>query len=76
MGGEDFGLYPAHLNVPGFIFWLGSVPQDVYAASRRGGGPDLPSLHSSKYQADGAPTIKTGVKSLTSLALSLFETRN
>ncbi len=75
MGGEDFGRYPSHLKVPGFIFWLGSVKQDVYNDSRRADGAPLPSLHSSKYAPDPNPTIKTGVKCMTSLALSLLEKR-
>jgi len=73
MGGEDFGRYPKTLGVPGLIFWLGSVPQDRYDASRRPGGAPLPSLHSSKYCPDPIPTISTGVKSMGSLALSLLE---
>ncbi len=73
MGGEDFGRFPKHLNVPGFIFWLGSVDRDVFEASRRPGGPPLPSLHSSRYYPDPQPTIKTGVKSMTSVALSLLK---
>ncbi len=73
MGGEDFGRFPKHLNVPGFIFWLGSVDRDVFEASRRPGGPPLPSLHSSRYYPDPKPTIETGVKSMTSVALSLLK---
>ena len=75
MGGEDFGRYSKELGVPGFIFWLGSVPQDRYDRSRHPGGEPLPSLHSSKYYPDPEPTITTGVKCLTSLALSLLESK-
>ncbi|MHC5110511.1 MAG: M20 metallopeptidase family protein [Planctomycetota bacterium] len=74
MGGEDFGRYPKHLEVPGLIFWLGAVRQDAYDASRQPGGAPLPSLHSSKFAPDPEPTITTGVKSMTSLALSLLAT--
>ena len=72
MGGEDFGRYPKHLNVPGFIFWLGSVNVDRYEASQAPGGPPLPSVHSSKYFPDPGPTISTGVKCMASVALSLL----
>lgn len=72
MGGEDFGRFPAHLNVPGFIFWLGSVRQEAFDASRSG-GPPLPSLHSGMYYPDPEPTIKTGVKCMSSLALALLK---
>ena len=75
MGGEDFSRYTRELGVPGLIFWLGSVPQDRFDQSRRPGGEPLPSLHSSKYYPDPEPTITTGVKCLTSLALSLLEAK-
>ncbi len=73
MGGEDFGRYSKYLEVPGFIFWLGSVKQEVYEASLQPDGPLLPSLHSSKYAPDPAPTIQTGVRCMSSLALALLK---
>ncbi len=73
MGGEDFSRYMRELKVPGLIFWLGSVPQERYDASLKTGGTPLPSLHSSKYYPDPKPTIETGVRCLTSLALSLLD---
>jgi len=76
MGGEDFGRYPRHLGVPGFIYWLGSVHKERYAKSQEPNGPPLPSVHSSKYYPDPKPTIETGVKSMTSLALSLLKRAN
>jgi hippurate hydrolase len=73
MGGEDFGRYAKHLNVPGFMFSLGSVKVEQYRQSLRPGGTPLPSLHSSLYAPDPQPTIRMGIKGLTSLALSLLE---
>ena len=75
MGGEDFGRYSKFLKVPGFMFMLGSVPHERYEASRREGGEPLPSLHSSKYYPDPEPTIRTGVRCLSSLALSLLDAK-
>ncbi len=72
MGGEDFGRFAKHLNVPGFIFWLGAVNTKVFDDAQRSGDP-LPSLHSSKFAPDPEPTISTGVKSLASIALALFD---
>lgn len=72
LGGEDFGRFPASLGVPGLMFWLGSVPRDIFEASQKPGGPPLPSVHSSKYYPDPEPTIQIGVKSMTALALSLL----
>jgi len=73
MGGEDFGRYAAHLSVPGFIFWIGSVERGLYEASENPGGPSLPPIHSSKFAPDPEPTIRTGVRCMSSLALSLLE---
>ena len=75
MGGEDFSRYSRELGTPGFIFWLGSVPQSRYQASQKEGGDPLPSLHSSKYYPDPEPTIRTGVKAMTALTLSLLEAK-
>ncbi len=72
MGGEDFSEYARALHVPSFLFWLGSVPQERFDASKREGGQPLPSIHSSKYYPDPQPTAETGVKCMTSLALSLL----
>ncbi len=75
MGGEDFGRFPKQANAPGFIFWLGAVKYDLYEASQEPNGPPLPSLHSSKFAPDPKPTITTGVRGMTSLALSLLKTK-
>lgn len=72
MAAEDFSEYARALKVPSFLFWLGSVPEDRYEASLREGGEPLPSLHSSKFYPDPEPTAATGVRSMTSLALSLL----
>ncbi|MGE3182159.1 MAG: amidohydrolase [Phycisphaerae bacterium] len=75
MGGEDFGRYAATLEVPGFIFWLGSVPQERYDASLQENGAPLPSIHSSRYYPDPEPTIETGVRCMTAIALDLFHNK-
>lgn len=75
MGGEDFGRFPHDAQVPGFIFWLGSVEGSRLGLSQRPGGDPLPSIHSSKYAPDPKPTIRTGVKAMTSIALSLLDER-
>jgi hippurate hydrolase len=75
MGAEDFGRYGTHLKVPSLMFWLGSVPRTRYEASLTPGGEPLPSAHSSKYYPDPEPTIATGVKCMTHLALALLNER-
>lgn len=73
MGGEDFGRFAPAAGGRGFIFWLGIVDAERFAAAQKPGGEPLPPLHSSKLQADPEPTIRTGVRSMTTLALSLLE---
>lgn len=75
MGGEDFGRYSAHVGVPGLLFWVGAVERGLYEASKRPGGPCLSPIHSSTFAPDPEPTIRTGVRCMTSLALSLLETK-
>jgi hippurate hydrolase len=71
MGGEDFGRYHRAKGFPAFMFRLGSVPRDKWEAAQKGGDP-LPSLHSSRYAPDPEPTLETGVRATTRLALSLL----
>ncbi len=73
LGGEDFGRYARSLEVPGFMFRLGTVDPEIYAASKRPNGPPLPSLHSSKFAPLPAPTLETGVRAMGHLALALLE---
>ena len=71
MGGEDFGRYHRSQGFPAFMFRLGSVSHEKWAASQDGGEP-LPSLHSSRYAPDPEPTLATGVGATARLALSLL----
>ena len=72
MGGEDFGRYARELGIPGFLFRLGAVDPELYAASRRPGGPVLPSLHSAHFAPLPEPTLETGVRATTHLALEIL----
>lgn len=72
MGGEDFSQYGrTEDKIPSFIFWIGAVNPDDYAAAMAA-GETLPSLHSPFFAPDPEPTIKTGVKAMTVAALELF----
>lgn len=73
MGGEDFGRYARVLEVPGFMYRLGSVDPEALRKSQQPGGPPLPSLHSSRYAPDPEPTLRTGITSLSQLALELLD---
>ena len=74
MGGEDFGYYGrTEHKLPLCMFWVGAVSPQRMAESRTKGGKPLPSLHSSMFAPDPEPTIKTGVKAMTSAALELLQ---
>ena len=72
MGGEDFSRYGrTDARVPIFLFWLGAVEPDRYAASERG-AVKLPSLHNSGFAPDVVPTLETGVRAMTAGVLDLL----
>ena len=72
MGGEDFGRYgQVAPKIPSLIFWLGAVKKSTFDASIAE-ATTLPSLHSSKFAPDFAPTLLTGVTAMTSAALELL----
>ncbi len=73
MGGEDFGRYSRDAKgVRGFMYWLGVVDEERFAASQKPGGPELPSIHSPQFRPDPLPSIRNGVRTMSSLALSLL----
>lgn len=72
MGGEDFGQYGRTVEkVPICLFRVGAVDPALHAESQRTGQP-LPSLHSSRFAPTPETTIKTGMTSLTAVALDLL----
>ena len=73
MAGEDFGRYALEdRSVPICILWLGGVdPKKVRAAEEK--GLRLPPLHSSKFAPLPEPTVRTGVKGMTSIVLDLMK---
>ena len=70
MGGEDFGRY-GRAGVPIFLYFLGTVDADRFAASQREGGKPLPSMHSDSYYPAPEPSIRTGVKTMSLAVLNL-----
>lgn len=72
MGAEDFAYFGrTEDKIPSVIFWLGAVEEEKVAAAARG-DVSLPSLHSPFFAPDFAPTIETGVKSLSAVVISLM----
>ena len=73
MGGEDFARYGrTEDRIPGFMFRLGTVPAAIFAAAERG-ERTLPSLHSPFFAPDPEPTLKTGIRAMTAMALDLLQ---
>jgi len=70
MAGEDFSEY-GRAGVPATVVWVGTVDPKKFAAAKAGGSP-LPSLHSSEFAPDPAPSIRTGVETVTLAALELL----
>lgn len=72
MIGEDFSRYGrSEPPVPILMFRLGTTRAEVLSAARQG-GPPVPALHSSRYQADVELSIRTGVAAMTAAALEML----
>jgi hippurate hydrolase len=74
MGAEDFGLY-GRGGVPTFMFRLGTIPPDRLAETKAR-GESLPSLHSSKYHPDPAPSLRTGIRAMSAAVCDLLPARS
>jgi hippurate hydrolase len=73
MGSEDFGRYGLdNHQIPICQFRLGAVDAAKLAESQRTGEP-LPGLHSSLWAPPPEPTLRTGVKAMTSAVLDLMK---
>jgi hippurate hydrolase len=70
MGAEDFGLFGKD-GVPTFMFRLGTIPPEKVAAAKAK-GESLPSLHSALYFPDAPPSLRTGVRAMTSAVVGLL----
>jgi hippurate hydrolase len=70
LGGEDFSRYGL-AGVPIFFYFLGTVPAERVAEASKGGTP-LPGLHSDLYYPTPAPSIRTGVLTMSLAALNLL----
>jgi len=72
MGSEDVGLFSLEGKIPAVMFRLGAADPDKLAESRRTGVP-LPGLHSALFAPVYMPAIKTGVTTITAMALDLLK---
>lgn len=72
MASEDFGYFSMDQKIPATIFWLGASDPAKVAQSRETGVP-LPGLHSALFAPVPEPTLRTGVKAMTSAVLELMK---
>jgi len=72
MGSEDFGRFAMEGHqIPACMIWLGAVDPAKVAKSKQE-GTQLPSLHSSLFAPLPEPTIRTGVKAMSSAVIDLM----
>jgi amidohydrolase len=73
MGSEDFGLFGLEGHqIPTCMFFVGAS-DPVLAARSKQNGIELPALHSPFFAPLPEPTIKTGIKAMTSIVLELMK---
>jgi hippurate hydrolase len=73
MGSEDFGVFGLEGHkIPVSFFNIGAMQPDKFAAAQAA-GKLLPGPHTSKFEPDPAPTLETGVRSMTGVAVALLQ---
>jgi amidohydrolase len=73
MASEDFGEFGGEDHqIPLCDFDLGAVEPAKFAEARRT-GERLPGLHSALWAPDAEPTLRTGIKAMTSAVLDLMK---
>jgi hippurate hydrolase len=72
MVSEDFGYFSLDKTIPSVDFSLGAVDPEKMKQSRDT-GTQLPSLHSALFAPLPEPTLRTGVKAMTSAVLELMK---
>ena len=72
MASEDFGYLSLDQKIPSSDFSLGAVDPAKVRQSKETGTP-LPSLHSALFEPLPEPTLRTGIKALTSAVLDLMK---
>jgi hippurate hydrolase len=73
MASEDFGLFGLEGHkIPTVIFWLGAMDPQKFADAQAEGRL-LPGMHTSKFEPLPAPTLRTGVIAMSSVAMALLQ---
>jgi amidohydrolase len=72
MSSEDFGYLSLEQKIPSAYFFVGASDTARLKQSKETGVP-LPSLHSALFAPLPGPTIRTGIKAMTSAVLDLMK---
>jgi amidohydrolase len=72
MASEDFGYLSLGQEIPSAYFFVGASDAAILKQSKATGVP-LPSLHSALFAPLPGPTIRTGIKAMTSAVLDLMK---
>lgn len=72
MASEDFGYFSLDQKIPTTMFWLGASDPAKLKQSRDS-GVAVPGLHSALFTPVPEPTLRTGVKAMTSAVLELMK---
>jgi amidohydrolase len=71
MGAEDFGRF-SEGKTPIFMYFIGTISQEKYAAAQKPGAPPLPGMHTDAYAPVPEPSVRTGVRTMSLAALDLL----
>jgi amidohydrolase len=70
---EDFGIFGLEGHkIPAVIFWLGAIDPAKFAAAASE-GKLVPGPHNSRFEPMPDPTLKAGVKAMSSVAIALLQ---
>jgi hippurate hydrolase len=73
MASEDFGIFGLEGHkIPTVMFWLGAMDPAKLAAAKAA-GKSLPGPHTSRFQPDPEPTLRTGVKAMAAAAIAVLK---
>jgi amidohydrolase len=73
MIGEDFSRYGLQdPPIPYSMFFLGATPQDLYQEAKEK-GTEIPGLHSPRFAPEVEPTLKAGIKAMSSFAMDILK---
>ena len=71
--GEDFNSFGLEQhNIPTVMIWLGAMDRRQVRKRPRG-GETLPGPHTSRFEPQPEPTLRTGVIAMTSAATALLQ---